>query len=411
MSARPAQAAIERAGPLPDDIPLTLIGHPYAPIGMGEQLRSHVQACNVLRLHHRVVDIFRYAQRTDPAHFRVIGERERRDLPGGIRIFHINGDEVEPVIQAFEARGGCFAGGTNIVVPAWELPAYPAAWAAQLRRFDEVWALSRFIQASLATAGLDSHLVGQAVELEEGTNLPRRHFGIRESAFVLLTFFDLSSYCSRKNPGAARALLERIRRDDPYRDVQLVLKVKHGERAAEAWAADMADDPQVKVIAAPLDTLGVRSLMAACDCFVSLHRSEGFGRGLGEAMALGRLAMGTGWSGNTDFMTETNALLVRHELVPLQPGEYPYWQGQSWADPDMDHAWSLLRPVLDDPDRGRAMACRGQADVLRTHGNRAVGLRILERLERIAAGGAAARVSAAAPAPKGKGGRGGRKNG
>lgn len=380
--------AVAPAAPLAlEDIPLTIIGHPYAPIGMGEQMRSHVQACTALRLHHRVLDIFRYAQRTDPVHFQVIGELERRDAPDGIRVFHINGDEAEPVIRAFEARGGRFAAGYNIIVPAWELPAYPAAWAEHLRRFDEVWALSRFVQASLATAGVASHLVGQGVELEGGAILPRRYFGIRESAFVLLNFFDLSSYPSRKNPDAVLALLDRLRRDDPFRDVQLVLKVKNGERAAEDWAAAQADDPQVKVIATPLDTLGVRSLMAACDCFVSLHRAEGFGRGLGEAMALGRLVMGTGWSGNLDFMTEHNALLVRHRLVALQPDEYPHWEGQSWGDPDVEHAWALLRPVLDDPDRGRAIARRGQAEVLRSHGNRALGLRILDRLERIAAAG------------------------
>ena len=391
-----------------DDVPLTIIGHPYAPIGMGEQLRSHVQACTTLRLHHRVFDIFRYAQRTDPVHFQVIGELERRDLPGGIRVFHINGDEAGPVIKEFEARGGDFGAGYNVIVPAWELPEYPAAWAGQLRRFDEVWALSRFTQASLTKAGVASHLIGQAVELEAGTNLPRRWFGIRESAFVLLYFFDLSSYSSRKNPAAVLALLERIRRDDPYRDVQLVLKVKNVERGAEEWAASMADDPQVKVIATPLDTLGVRSLITACDCFVSLHRAEGFGRGLGEAMALGRLALGTAWSGNVDFMTDRNSLLVSYDLVPLQPDEYPHWQGQSWADPDVDHAWSLLRPVLDDPDRGRAIARQGQADVLRTHGNRAVGLRILDRLERIAAAGLPLRTPA--PAPKGKSRRVGRKS-
>ena len=384
---RPAPTAAVTPPAQLDDIPLTFIGHPFAPIGMGEQLRSHVRACTALRLHHGVFDIFRYAARTDPAHVAAIGDRERRDLPGGIRLFHINGDEVAPVIEAFEARGGCFEAGYNIVVPAWELPVYPAAWAAQLRRFDEVWALSRFIQASLEAAGLASHRIGQAVEMETGVNLPRRYFGIRESAFVLLNFFDLSSYASRKNPDAVLALLERIRRDDPYRDVQLVLKVKNGERPAEDWAATLAGDPQVKLITAPLDTNGVRSLMAACDCFVSLHRAEGFGRGLGEAMAMGRLAMGTGWSGNTDFMTEANSLLVRHRLVPLQPDDYPHGHGQSWGDPDVEHAWSLLGPVLDDPDRGRAIARQGQADVLRAYGNRAVGLRILDRLERIAAAG------------------------
>jgi hypothetical protein len=392
-AAKAAPAAARRlgvgVGASLEETPITLIGHPYAPIGMGEQLRSHIRALSALGLHHRVFDIFRYAQRVDATHFEVVGERERRDLPAGIRIFHINADEVGPVLREFAARGGDFAAGTNIIVPAWELPRFPAAWTEALARFDEVWALSRFIEASLASAGITSHFVGQSVELGDGVRLPRRHFGIRESAFVLLHFFDLSSYSSRKNPEAVLALFARLRREDPWRDLALVLKVKNGERGAEEWAASVAADPQVTVLSTPLDTEGVRSLIAACDCFVSLHRAEGFGRGLGEAMALGRLALGTGWSGNLDFMNEQNALLVRHRLLPVAEGAYPHGEGQVWAEADVDHAYALLRPVLADVDRGRALARRGQQDVLRSHGNRAVGLRMLERLEAIVAAGAA----------------------
>ena len=371
--------------PTLDTVPLTILGHPWAPIGMGEQLRSHLQACAAVQLAPGVFDVFRYAQRTDPAHDRIIGDAERMEVGGGIRIFHVNGDEIERIIAAFEARGNSFAAGYNIIVPAWELPAYPKEWAVALARFDEVWALSHFIGDSLATAGVASRFIGQAIEMEAGPNLPRRHFGIRESAFVLLNFFDLSSYATRKNPEAVMALLEMIRSDRAFADVQLVLKVKNGERDAEDWAAALKPDPQIKVISTPLDSFGVKSLIAACDCFVSLHRAEGFGRGLGEAMALGRLAMGTGWSGNVDFMTAENSLLVDHRMVKLKRDAYPHWKGQSWADPNVAHAFDLLRPVLDDPARGQAIAERGQADVLRTHGNRAVGLRILGRLRAILA--------------------------
>lgn len=386
-----------------DDIPITVIGHPWAPIGMGEQLRSHLQAGNAVGLHHRAFDIFRYAQRTDPAHASLVEKLERRDVPPGIRIFHINGDEVDRVIEAFEAQGNEFAAGYNIVVPAWELPTYPTEWAKKLRRFDETWALSAFIQSALAAAGITAPLIGQAIEAPPGPLLSRRHFGIRESAFVLLTFFDLSSYASRKNPFAVIEVFNRLRAEAPFRDVHLVLKAKNGERDAQEWAAGVATDPQIQVIDTPLDTLGVRSLINACDCFVSLHRAEGFGRGPGEAMALGRLAMATGWSGNVDFMTERNALLVGHAMVKLARDEYPNWRGQSWADPDIAHACALLRPVLDDPARGAAIARRGQTEVLRSHGNRAVGLRILARLQEIAA-------TSAKFAPKSKKSRGGKRN-
>ncbi len=366
-----------------DEIDVTIVGHPWAPIGMGEQMRSHVMAGRAMMLNQLVYDVFRYAQRTDAAHAQILDGLEVDVLPGGIRIFHINGDEVEPVIAAIEARGGRFEDGYNIIVPAWELPTYPAVWAEKLNRFDEVWALSHFIADSLKAAGLDSHFTGQAIEPLPGPLLPRRHFGIRESAFVFLTFFDISSYATRKNPFAVVELFDRLRADLPYADMQLVLKAKNGERGAEDWAAALPANSQIKVIATPLDTLGVRSLINCCDCLVSLHRAEGFGRGPGEAMALGRLALATGWSGNVDFMTKDNALLVDHTMLALENGDYPHWTGQSWANPSVDHAFALARPLLDDPTRGAVVARRGQVEVLRSHGNRAVGLRIIGRLQAI----------------------------
>jgi glycosyltransferase involved in cell wall biosynthesis len=379
-----------------EDVEITFIGHPWAPIGMGEQMRSHLAAASAVHLHHRAFDIFRYAQRVDPAHAALLQGLEREDIPGGIRIFHINGDEVERVLEAFAARGGRFEDGYNIIVPAWELPEYPAVWAKALKRFDEVWAISSFTAGALAKAGITAPVIGQAIEGAPGPLLPRRHFGIRESAFMFLNFFDLSSYASRKNPEAVLTMFEILRAAAPYRDMVMVLKVKNGERGAEEWAKEVAADAQIKVIATPLDTLGVRSLINACDCFVSLHRAEGFGRGLGEAMALGKLVLGTGWSGNVDFMTAENSLLVKHGMRALAPDDYPFAEGQSWAEPDVDHACALVDPVLDDASRGAARARLGQADVLRTHGNRAVGVRILARLEAIAAGMG---QSAARPVP------------
>ncbi len=350
---------------------------------MGEQLRSHIAACDAVGLHHQVLDIFRYAARTDDAHMTLVTGRERRELPGGIRVFHINGDEVERVIEAVGERGGRFDAGYNVIVPAWELPRYPAVWAEQLRRFDEVWAISRFVAGSLAAAGIDSRVVGQCVEPEPGPLLPRRAFGIRESAFVLLHFFDLTSFASRKNPDAALDLFARLRAEHPFADLQLVLKVKNGAEAADAWPA--SDDPNVVVLSEPLDSLGVRSLIAAADCFVSLHRAEGFGRGLGEAMALGRLALGTDWSGNVDFMTEANSLPVASRLVAVKKGAYPHADGQRWAEPDVADAVRKLTPIVGDPARGAARAERGRREVLLSHGRRAVGLRVLAELERIAA--------------------------
>ena len=89
-------------------------------------------------------------------------------------------------------------------------------------------------------------------------------------------------------------------------------------------------------------------------------------------MFLGRLALATGWSGNLDYMTEENSLLVRYRLVPVGADEYPYGDGQVWAEPDIDHALELLEGVIADPERARAIAARGRRDIRLGHGYRAV---------------------------------------
>jgi hypothetical protein len=372
-----------RSTSLPDT-QITLIGHPFATVGMGEQIRSHIGACQSVHLPHRVVDIYRYAGRGDPDHRRLVEPVETETAASGIRIFHINGDEVEPVLRAFEARGGQFKDGYNIIVPAWELPTYPAPWAEQLRRFDEVWALSRFIADSLAAAGISSIHVGQAVEVPLGHFLPRKYFGIRESAFAILHFFDLSSYATRKNPDAVLAMFEAFRKRRQFADVQLVLKVKNADEDGEEWLRPIHDRlPEACCLAKPMSALETRSLINCCDCVVSLHRAEGFGRGTGEAMFLGRLAMATGWSGNLDYMTNDNSLLVERRLVPVRTGDYPFGEGQIWAEADVDHAVALLDAVIADPARARAIAARGRRDIHLGHGYRAVGLRILDRVTEI----------------------------
>ncbi len=308
------------------ETPVTLIGHPFATVGMGEQLRSHIGACLSVHLPFRVMDIFRYASRSDASHRNLVEPLEV-DSPGaGLRIFHINGDEIESVLRAFEARGGTFDAGYNVIAPAWELQKYPADWAKQLRRFEEVWAVSQFIADSLEAAGVSSTLIGQPVEVPLGYFLPRRYFGIRESAFVILHLFDLSSFATRKNPTAILAMFEAIREERRFADIQLVLKVKNGDENADDWLSLIREKvPEALCFGKRMSALETRSLINCCDCFASLHRAEGFGRGTGEAMFLGRLAMATAWSGNLDYMTPENSLLIRLPSGSSRIARVPLW--------------------------------------------------------------------------------------
>ena len=195
------------------EAPVTFVGHPFAAIGKGEELRANIRALSSLDEPMEALDIYRAAPRRDPAHLKLIEPIETRRAGDGVRIFHLNGDEIEPALTAFTALGGAFEAGVNVVVPAWELPVYPEVWAGEIKRFDEVWAISRFVQASLAATGIASQYVGQSLDLPIRPFLSRRYFGIRKSAFVFLTHMDFSSYSTRKNPvGRHRAVPQVARR-------------------------------------------------------------------------------------------------------------------------------------------------------------------------------------------------------
>ena len=361
---------------------ITIIGHPFASTGVGEQMRSHISALSAVGVEPRVVDIFRYASREDPNHVNLVQSNEVSPRSAThIRIFHINGDEVETAIGTLEQNGFDFSAGYNVIVPAWELPAYPAKWSALLGRFDSVWALSSFIHSSLLASGVHSTYVGQSVEVGRQAFLPRAFFGIRESAFVLLHFFDTTSFAARKNPLALVDLYQSLRARWPFGDFQLVLKVKNGETRNTTWEERLRlAAPDALILGNRLSGQATLSLLACADCYVSLHRAEGFGRGLAEAMYLGRLALGTGWSGNVDFMNEKNSLMVPYELKPVPPGAYPFGDGQVWAEPDVPAAANLIGRAMTDPVWARNIAKRGQTDVQLAFSHRSVGLRMLDAL-------------------------------
>ncbi|MBV9783878.1 MAG: glycosyltransferase [Acidisphaera sp.] len=360
---------------------VTVVGHPFSTVGMGEQARAGFRALQAAAVPASVHDVFRYTRRGDPDLRDLVLLHEESVVPaGGVRVFHINGDEVGSVLEAF-AQSSDFAAGYNIIVPAWELPRYPDIWKPQLQRFDEVWAISHFVRSSIAAAGLAVHHVGQSVEADFGNHLPRRFFDIRESAFALLSQCDTASYISRKNPFAVIELFTRFRKLRPFDDVQLVLKLRAGDCDLQEDFIRPADLPRgTALLRENYSSYAARSLIECCDCLLSLHRSEGFGRGMGEAMISGRLALATGWSGNCDYMTEENSLLVRYTLIDVKEGEYPHAAGQQWAEPDIDHALHLLLKALDDPSWARQIRRRGRLDASRTISNRSVGLRMLARL-------------------------------
>ena len=241
----------------------------------------------------------------------------------------------------------------------WETNRFPRQLRPALDFVDEVWVASDFVGEAIAAETSKPVLTFPLpVLVPEQPSLTRADVGLPEDAFVFLFVFDFFSTIERKNP---LGLIEAFKRafPEPGRAL-LYLKSINGDRVpadlrrVQEAAAGRRD---IVVSDGYIDGERLTALTALCDCYVSLHRSEGFGLTIAEAMAFGKPAIATGYSGNLAFMDESS-YLVPYSLTSLGEAVGPYPAGTVWADPDLDEAARLMREVSDDPERARE---RGEA--------------------------------------------------
>jgi glycosyltransferase involved in cell wall biosynthesis len=248
---------------------------------------------------------------------------------------------------------------------AWEMPEVPPEWRPAAACVNQVWVPSRF-----TAVALEPLLPGRirivppplAIVPPVASGATRADFDLPEGAVVVLVSFNLASSFVRKNPFAAIAAFRGAFGDRP--DRILVLKVSHPEHAPADFArlTQMAQAPNIRIDPRTLSPNDRHALTACADIVLSLHRGEGFGLVMAEAMLLGKPVIATGWSGNTDFMDGSNAALVPYRLAPARDDRSVY-RGL-WAEPDVAKAADILRSLADDPAARQIMGERARKSAL-----------------------------------------------
>lgn len=381
--AYPAQpAAAPQSGAAasrPPPFGVTVVGYLHAESGVGESARSTLRALASAGLPHaahdfRAGNVSRMGEAVDPA------------LTNGTRhtvsLFHINADQLPHARAVLDERW--FEVPLRIGFWAWELERFPDEWLGAFDHVDEVWVPSTFCQRAVAERSPVPVLcMPHAVAAPAATAPDRKHFGIGADSVVFLTMADVLSSPERKNPfGAVEAF---ARAFGGGRDgVELVVKVSNGDRdpaAVQRLRTLAAGCRGIRLIDGYLDRPALHTLIDSCDAFVSLHRAEGFGLVIAEAMARGKVVVATGWSGNMDFMDTHNALPVDHHLVTIESDIGPYPKGQRWAEPCLDDAADKLRAVADDAALRRRLGERARADAVLRFAPAVVGRLMATRLQ------------------------------
>jgi glycosyltransferase involved in cell wall biosynthesis len=283
------------------------------------------------------------------------------------------------------AEGGRerLVGRYNIASWWWELPQFPDEWRSSFAPFDEVWAGTQFVASALAVKSpIPVVYVPPVVNVGAVRRGRKRDFGWRDNETVFLFVFDYRSVFERKNPvGAVRAFRRAFPRGDE--SARLVIKSINADsdpQGRERIRAAAAGDARIELTDGYLGWREKNEMLAAADAYVSLHRSEGFGYTLAEAMALGKPVVGTPWSGPADYMTPSNSYPIRFELVELADDFGPYTIGQVWADPDLDDAASALRQIHARPAEAALRGERASADILSRYSPLAVGMIVAGRV-------------------------------
>jgi glycosyltransferase involved in cell wall biosynthesis len=241
----------------------------------------------------------------------------------------------------------------------WELEHVPLHMRQAISLVDEIWAGSRFVTDAFAAISPVPvrHVPIPIAEPQRS----QRTFDLPTNRPILITVFDHLSVTERKNPlGVIDAF---CRAFAPNEGPLLIIKTMNGH---QRWAnhqrvlaaADGRDD--IRVWDETLSRSDQMALVAAADCMVSLHRSEGLGLHLAEAMWLGTPTIATRYSGNLDFMSDDNSLLIDYELVNVERGEGVYPPTATWADPDLDRAAAAMRRVAGDAELRTRLATAGR---------------------------------------------------
>lgn len=279
---------------------------------------------------------------------------------GGVWFGHCNAPQSTEFLMRSASAHACY----RISYWAWELPNLPRSWAESAGLYHEIWAPSTFVADAIrrATRGLEVKVrcVPHPLPEVSGVVSDRARFDLPDDAFVFLCMFDVLSSVTRKNPmGAVDAFQTAF---GPHRrDVLLCIKVVCDPANSESLAllrAKVTGWPNIRILTERLSDTVADRLIASADCFVSLHRSEGFGLSIAQAMALGRPVIVTGWSGNMDFC-DAHAICVDHELRPVVDPTGIYTEtDQVWAEPDLNHAAEAMQRLVADPEAARR---RGEA--------------------------------------------------
>jgi glycosyltransferase involved in cell wall biosynthesis len=346
------------AGPRPFGV--NIVGYVTAVVGVGHVARVLASSLDAAAVPKVVVA----NQETVSEKSLPFDVRRAGDAPYDTSLLCVNADHTP--LLAEQLGPEFFADRRMIGVWFWEVEDFPASSISAFELVDEVWVASDFVLEAVAPVAPKPvrKFPLPVVVPSPPPGVTPAQLGLSDDRFVFLFAFDYLSTVERKNPvGLIEAYTRAFTPDDGT--VLVVKSINGDKRIDELERVRRAAEgrPDVIVRDEYLSPDLHNALLAQCDAYVSLHRSEGFGLDLAAVMGLGKPVIATRYSGNLEFMDDDTAYLVDYELEPVGPGNDPYPSDSRWAAPSLDHAAALMRRVVERRDESSERGRRGAARI------------------------------------------------
>lgn len=357
---------------------LNVIGYLNAESGVGESARSTLRAASAAGISISAVNF------TDGCYSRMFecsGVNRDESSRHFFNVVHVNADQTPALIRKLGPN--FFSDRYNIGYWVWETTEFPSKFVKSFERYDEIWTASEFCRDALSRKSPKAIIkIPHSVKVNLDPSITRSELGLPADAFIFLTMADFLSVPERKNPiGAIDSFIKAFGPEPD--DVHLVVKISnsHCNRDIKKKIAERVENnSSITLIDGYMDRLSLNSLMDNADCYVSLHRSEGFGLPIAEAMSIGKPVIATGWSGNMEFMNDNNSFPIKYELteIPLKNG--PYKDAGCWAEPDSDHAAELMLKVSQNLGTAKEIGFVAKQTMAAQYSPEAIGRRMRDRL-------------------------------
>lgn len=271
----------------------------------------------------------------------------------------VNADQVGALVSYFGLRWDSW--GYHVGFWAWELEDFPRTYVSSANLLDEVWTISNFSAKAISNSiSTQVKFVKVPVPLpSKATPLSKRHFGLLDSDFVITTSFDFNSDMRRKNPeGAIKAFLRAFPKSG---SAKLFVKSINADKYPSELGSliDISNGRKdIIFFDGHLSPFEYHGLLELSDIFLSLHRSEGYGLNMADAMARRTPVIATGYSGNLDYMDKDSSILVPFEKIPVT--KYAGLRVDTqWADPDLEFASQAILQLFHDPERALQLGHEG----------------------------------------------------